>query len=63
MAKIGELCLNQGRHKGKQIVSAEWIAEMSTPNAASSNPISADALWVFMVDTRPKAECLFSNWQ
>lgn len=31
MAKIGELCLNQGRHKGKQIVSAEWIAEMSTP--------------------------------
>lgn len=36
MAKIGELCLNKGIHKGKQVISSKWIEEMIQP---SSNPL------------------------
>ena len=32
MAKIGLLCLNNGMHKNKQIVSSKWIKEMIKPN-------------------------------
>lgn len=31
MAKIGQLCLNKGGYNGKQIVSSNWIQEMTTP--------------------------------
>lgn len=36
MAKIGLLCLNKGRYDGKQIVSAEWIEEMTRPREVDS---------------------------
>ena len=37
MAKIGQLCLNQGIWKGKRIISEEWIAEMTKPREVESN--------------------------
>ena len=37
MAKIGLLCLNKGVHNGKQIVSAGWIEEMTSPRVVESN--------------------------
>ena len=36
MAKIGLLCLNKGTFDGKQIVSPEWIEEMTKPKAVES---------------------------
>lgn len=36
MAKIGELCLNKGVYKDKQIISSKWIEEMIEP---TSNPL------------------------
>ena len=32
MAKIGQLCLDKGVHNGKQIVSSEWIEQMTKTN-------------------------------
>ena len=37
MAKIGQLCLNGGVWKGKQIVSGQWIKDMTTPRPVKSN--------------------------
>ena len=31
LAKIGAMVLNEGKYKGNQIVSAEWIRQMTTP--------------------------------
>ena len=31
LSKIGQMCLNKGMFDNKQIVSAEWIAQMTTP--------------------------------
>lgn len=31
MAKIGQLCLQSGRHNGRQVVSETWIKEITTP--------------------------------
>ena len=31
MAKVGQLCLQNGTWNGEQIVSAKWIEEMLTP--------------------------------
>ncbi|MBR5419923.1 MAG: serine hydrolase [Lachnospiraceae bacterium] len=31
LAKIGDMVLNYGRYEGKQIVSEEWIRQMTTP--------------------------------
>ena len=36
MAKIGLLCLNKGIYNGKQIVSPEWIEEITKPKAVES---------------------------
>ncbi|MBQ6126784.1 MAG: serine hydrolase [Erysipelotrichaceae bacterium] len=33
MAKIGLLCLNKGRYRDRQVVSSEWIEEMTRPRA------------------------------
>ncbi|MBM6799959.1 serine hydrolase, partial [Coprobacillus cateniformis] len=32
MAKIGQLCLDQGFYKEEQIISSQWIKEMIKPN-------------------------------
>ncbi len=37
MAKIGLLCLNNGRFNDKQIVSSNWIEEMTNPRIVESN--------------------------
>lgn len=37
MAKIGLLCLNRGKFKGKQIVSSKWITEMTAPAIVESD--------------------------
>ena len=37
MAKIGLLCLGKGVYNGKQIVSAEWIEEMTSPRKVESS--------------------------
>ena len=37
MAKIGLLCLNKGTFDGKQIVSPEWIEEMTKPRTVESD--------------------------
>ena len=37
MAKIGLLCLNKGIFDGKQIVSAQWIEEMTSPRIVESD--------------------------
>ncbi|MBQ2911118.1 MAG: serine hydrolase [Clostridia bacterium] len=37
MAKIGLLCLNKGIFNGKQIVSAQWIEEMTSPRIVESD--------------------------
>lgn len=31
MAKIGQLCINNGKYNGKQIVSSEWITKSTKP--------------------------------
>ncbi len=37
MAKIGLLCLNKGVCNGKQIVSAQWLADMTKPISVESD--------------------------
>ena len=37
MAKIGLMCLGNGSYNGKQIVSSEWITEMTRPRAVESD--------------------------
>lgn len=37
MAKIGLLCLNQGKYDDKQIVSSRWIEEMTRPRTVEGN--------------------------
>jgi len=37
MAKIGQLCLNNGTWDGKRIISEEWISEMTLPRPVESN--------------------------
>ena len=37
MAKLGLLCLNKGIYDGKQIVSASWIEEMTTPRTVEND--------------------------
>lgn len=36
MAKIGLLCLNKGIYDGKQIISSDWIEEMTSPRTVES---------------------------
>ena len=31
LARIGDMVLNEGRYKGEQIVSADWIRQMTAP--------------------------------
>ena len=37
MAKIGLLCLGNGSYNGKQVVSSEWITEMTYPRTIESD--------------------------
>ena len=37
MAKIGLLCLNKGVYDGKQIISSDWIKEMTSSRVVESD--------------------------
>jgi len=37
MAKIGLLCMNKGKHNNQQVVSAQWIEEMTRPRTVESD--------------------------
>ena len=37
MAKIGLLCLNNGIYNKKQIISSDWIKEMTMPRTVEGN--------------------------
>lgn len=37
MAKIGLLCLQKGMYNGKQVVSSQWIEEMTAPRTVESD--------------------------
>ncbi len=37
MAKIGLLCLNNGTHDNKEIISSKWIKEMTRPRVVEGN--------------------------
>jgi CubicO group peptidase (beta-lactamase class C family) len=43
-ARIGQLLLDAGRHAGRQLVSAEWIARMRTPCALA--PFYGYLIWL-----------------
>ena len=48
MAKLGQLCLQNGAWNGKQIVSSKWIAEMLTPRTIEGgrfNGMNYGYLW------------------
>ena len=48
MAKIGLMCLNNGKYKNQQIVSESWIKEMIVPRKADSkysNGMQYGYLW------------------
>ncbi len=48
MAKIGLLCLNKGKHNGKQIISNKWLKEMRISRkvkSSFSNNMEYGYLW------------------
>ena len=55
LAKLGQLLVDDGRWKGRQVVSAKWITAMTTPQAQTS--FDADygyLLWRFPFEVRGK---------
>jgi CubicO group peptidase (beta-lactamase class C family) len=63
MAKIGVLCLNNGRFDGKQIVSSAWIEEMTRPRAVEGKHFRGMAygyLW-WIVDRDKKIYAAIGN--
>lgn len=44
-ARIGQMVLNGGKLNGKQIVSAEWVTEMSKPAGDESHPMDYGYQW------------------
>ena len=56
MAKIGQLCLDKGVYKGRQIISAKWIEEMTRPNYKCGEEfgnMSYGYLWWIMDENKP----------
>ncbi len=63
MAKIGLLCLNKGRFKDRQIVSSEWIEEMTRPRAVESKyfrGMDYGYLW-WIIDRQKKIYAAIGN--
>ena len=56
MAKIGLLCLNKGAYNKKQVISANWIKEMTTPRTVEGNHEHPQDIVciVFIVHVLPK---------
>lgn len=56
MAKIGQLCLNHGLKDGRQIVSADWIGEITTPTYTADERfgnMKYGSLWWVLNENRP----------
>lgn len=56
MAKIGQLCLNRGMASGTQIVSADWIREITTPTYAADDRfgnMKYGSLWWIPEESKP----------
>lgn len=56
MAKIGQLCLNHGMANGKQIVSSEWIREMTAPTDITDKKfrnMKYGSLWWILDESKP----------
>jgi CubicO group peptidase (beta-lactamase class C family) len=66
-ARIGELVLQKGKWQGKQVVSASWISELSTPriDISGDNPFakSYGYFWFFttMQANSKDYQCLFAS--
>ena len=63
MAKIGLLCLNKGRYRDRQIVSSEWIEEMTRPRAVESKyfrGMDYGYLW-WIIDRQKKIYAAIGN--
>lgn len=63
MAKIGVLCLNNGKFAGKQIVSSAWIEEMTKPRTVEGKHFRGMAygyLW-WIVDRDKKIYAAIGN--
>ena len=55
MAKIGQLCLDKGSYKDRQIVSSKWIDEMATPTYSAGEEfrhMSYGYLWWIIDKTK-----------
>lgn len=56
MAKIGQLCLDHGLADGTQIVSADWIGEITTPTYTADERfgnMKYGSLWWVLNENRP----------
>lgn len=63
MSKIGLLCLNKGKHKDKQIISAKWIEEMVMPTHVSGEEfrnMSYGYLW-WIIDQKKNIYAAIGN--
>jgi CubicO group peptidase (beta-lactamase class C family) len=45
MAKLGMLLRNDGKWKGKQVISADWIRKSISPQISTSGPEKYGYLW------------------
>lgn len=56
IAKIGQLCLNQGFHNGKQIIASKWIEEITKPThrcGIKFGNMSYGYLWWIIDEEKP----------
>ena len=63
MAKIGLLCLNKGFYNGRQIVSSEWIEEMTAPRHIDGKHFRGmeyGYLW-WIIDSKKKIYAAIGN--
>lgn len=63
MAKIGVMCLNNGVYNGKQVVSSNWIKEMTNPSTINNENfrnMSYGYLW-WIIDEKKKIYAAIGN--
>ena len=63
MAKVGLLCLNKGKFNDRQIVSSEWIEEMTRPRPVEGNHFRGmqyGYLW-WIIDVEKKIYAAIGN--
>jgi CubicO group peptidase (beta-lactamase class C family) len=63
MAKVGLLCLDEGKFNDRQIVSSEWIEEMTSPRPVEGNHFRGmqyGYLW-WIIDVEKKIYAAIGN--